>query len=69
MSASTSRSFTVDKPSTAYADGDYAGTGHPDLITVGDGTGTRGTGLWMSETDGAGHLTTTRSTSAPRAPA
>jgi hypothetical protein len=52
-------SFDVSVPGTPYADGDYAGTGHPDLITIGDGTGsTADPGLWMAESDGAGHLST-----------
>jgi hypothetical protein len=52
-------SFTVDPPPTPYGDGDYAGTGHPDLITVGDGTGSASEpGLWMAESDGSGRLGT-----------
>jgi hypothetical protein len=58
-SAATSTEYDVDAPSTPYADGDYAGTGHPDLITVGNGTGSASKpGLWMAESDGAGHLST-----------
>jgi hypothetical protein len=56
-----SPAFTIDydvaAPANAYGDDDYAGTGHPDLITVGDGTGTADhPGLWLSESDGAGTL-------------
>lgn len=58
-SAATIASFDVDPPAAPYGDGDYAGTGNPDLITVGDGTGSvSGPGLWLAESDGAGHLGT-----------
>lgn len=58
-SAATSATYDVDPPATPYTDGDYAGTGHPDLLTVGDGTGSADKpGLWLAETDGAGHLST-----------
>jgi hypothetical protein len=58
-SAATVADFDVDPPASPYGDGDYAGTGHPDLITVGDGTGSvSAPGLWLAESDGAGHLGT-----------
>jgi hypothetical protein len=58
-SAATSASYDVDPPTTPYGDGDYAGTGSPDLITVGDGTGAASEpGLWLAESDGGGHLST-----------
>jgi hypothetical protein len=59
VSSPTPAQFDVAKPATAYADGDYAGTGHPDLITVGDGTGSsKNPGLWMAQSNGAGSLST-----------
>jgi hypothetical protein len=59
LSAASVIPFGVDRPATAYADGDYAGTGHPALITVGSGTGTTDQpGLWMAQSDGAGTLST-----------
>jgi hypothetical protein len=59
MSSPTPAQFDVDEPTTAYADGDYAGTRHPDLITVGDSTGSsKNPGLWLAESNGAGTLST-----------
>jgi hypothetical protein len=56
---SASGDFNVDGPATPAPDGDYAGTGHPDLITVGDGTGSAAEpGVWMAESDGTGQLDT-----------
>jgi hypothetical protein len=59
LSAASLTPFGVDRPATDYADGDYAGTGHPALITVGSGTGTTDQpGLWLAQSDGTGALST-----------
>lgn len=51
--------FVVDRPGTAFADADFNNAGHPDLLTVGSGSGsTPNPGLWISTRNTDGTLAT-----------
>jgi hypothetical protein len=51
------RALLATAPASPDPNGDLTGDGHPDLLTVGDTTGTA-PGLWLTPGDGTGHLTT-----------